>query len=105
MERVRIRAEVIELLAHKLYALPGIPANGDEGGFEYDSARIRTTKDDKGEVEHQGLTDNPLDLHEVGMDIEDAFGVSFDDKLPGDEGLETVADVVEHVHARVNRAR
>ncbi len=105
MDRARIRAEVIEILAHKLYSLPPIPANGDEGGHDYDGTRIRTTKTDAGEVEHQGLTDNPLDLHEVGMDLEDAFGVSFDDKLPGDEGLETIKDVVEHVHARVNRAR
>jgi acyl carrier protein len=105
MERARIRAEVIELISHKLYSLPPIAANGDEGGHDYDGTRIRTVKGDDGQVETQGLTDNPLDLHEVGMDLEDAFGVSFDDKLPGDEGLETIGDVVAHIHARVNRAR
>ena len=104
MDRARIRAEVIEIIANKpffAYKLPMIPANGDEGGFDYERTRIKTIKKDDGTVEAEGLTDNPLDLHETTMELEDAFGISFDDRLLGDDGLELLGEVIAVVVAKL----
>ncbi len=107
MDRPRIRAEVIEILANKPFfmaKLPMIGADGDEGGFDYDGARIKTILKDDGTVEADGLTANPLDLYETSMELEDAFGVSFDDRTLGDEGLETIGDVVAVIARKINGA-
>src|SRR5208283_1734227 len=80
MDRKRIREEVIEILCNKLHNLPH---PSDAGDFDY---------------EHQALvpdiTKDPLDVAEVAMDLEDAFGVNFEDALPGDPSMETLGKVV-----------
>jgi acyl carrier protein len=91
MEKKRIRDEVIEILCNKLHNLPH---PGDDDEFDY---------------EHQALvpdiTKDPLDIAEVSMDLEDAFGVNFDEALPGEAGLETIGKVVEYLNARINTPR
>lgn len=88
MDKKRIRDEVIEILCNKLHNLP--PPN-DEDDFDY---------------EHQALvpdiTKDPLDVAEVAMDLEDAFGVNFEEALPGDNGMETIGKVVEYLDMRIN---
>jgi acyl carrier protein len=87
IDKKRIRDEVIEILCNKLHNLPH---PGDDDEFDY---------------EHQALvpdiTKDPLDIAEVSMDLEDAFGVNFDEALPGEAGLETIGKVVDYLHARV----
>ena len=91
MDRKRIRDEVIEILCHKLHNLPH---PGDDEEFDYD---------------HQALvpdiTKDPLDIAEVSMDLEDAFGVNFEEALPGEAGLETIGKVVDYLDVRINAAR
>ncbi len=91
IDKKRIRDEVIEILCNKLHNLPH---PGDDDEFDY---------------EHQALvpdiTKDPLDIAEVSMDLEDAFGVNFDEALPGEAGLETIGKVVEYLNARINVAR
>jgi len=89
MDRKRIREEVIEILANKLHNLP---RRGDDDSFDYDSQVLVPT-----------ITKDPLDIQEVSMDLEDAFGVNFEDVLPGDPGMETIAKVVDYVEARLLR--
>ena len=91
IDKKRIRDEVIEILCNKLHNLPH---PGDDDEFDY---------------EHQALvpdiTKDPLDIAEVSMDLEDAFGVIFDEALPGEAGLETIGKVVEYLNARINTPR
>ncbi len=91
IDKKRIRDEVIEILCNKLHNLPH---PGDDDEFDY---------------EHQALvpdiTKDPLDIAEVSMDLEDAFGVNFDEALPGEAGLETIGKVVEYLNARINTPR
>lgn len=101
MDRKRIKDEILEILVAKLHRLPN-PV--DDPDFDFEGQRIRTvkgTKDDKNAIVHEGLTDNQLDVAEVAMDLEDAFGFNFEDALPGDEGLETVGKVIDHITAQI----
>jgi acyl carrier protein len=92
MDRSRVRDEVIEILANKLHKLPQLPVDPevDEDPFDYEN-----------QVLVPDITDNHLDIAEVAMDLEDAFGFNFDDQLPGGEGLETVGKLVDLIHSRV----
>ncbi len=89
MELARIREEVFEIFTEKLTRLP--PLNvGDAFDFG-------------GQVIAPDITDDPLDIAELTMALEDAFGVLFDDKVPGDSGLETIGDVVVFIHDILNQ--
>jgi acyl carrier protein len=90
MDKKRIRDEVIEVLANKLHRLPTL-ADGDSDGFDFASQRLMPD-----------ITDNHLDIAEVAMDLEDAFGVNFEDALPGGEGMETVGKVIDFIAARLD---
>ena len=90
MDKKRIRDEVIEILAHKLHRLPPL-VDGDKEGFDFEAQRLVPD-----------ITDNHLDVAEVAMDIEDAFGVNFEDVLPGGQGMETVGHVVDFVASRLD---
>jgi hypothetical protein len=90
MDRKRIRDEVVEILAHKLHRLPP-PADGEQDGFDYEAQRLVPE-----------ITDNHLDIAEVSMDLEDAFGVNFEDVLPGGAGMETIGQVVEFIASRLS---
>ncbi|GDY13045.1 hypothetical protein LBMAG53_19230 [Planctomycetota bacterium] len=92
MDRKRIRDEVIEIMAHKLPRLPPLPVTGDDDGFDYDGCVLRPE-----------ITDNQLDIAEVTMDLEDAFGVNFDEAMPGDQAMDTIGKVVDFIHARIER--
>jgi len=87
MDRKRIRDEVIEILCHKL---PALPLPNEEPDFDYES-----------QVLVPDVTDNNLDIAEVVMDLEDAFDVPFDGPDPGDEGMETIRDVVDFLQSKV----
>lgn len=89
MDRKRIRDEVIEILAHKLHKLPPL-VDGDKEGFDFDGQKL-----------HPDITDNHLDIAEVAMDLEDAFGVNFEEVLPGGTGMETVGQVIDYIAGRV----
>ncbi|MEK7414243.1 MAG: hypothetical protein AAB263_13090 [Planctomycetota bacterium] len=90
MDKKRIRDEVIEILAHKLHRLPPL-VDGDKEGFDFESQRLVPD-----------ITDNHLDVAEVAMDIEDAFGINFEDVLPGGAGMETIGQVIEFVGQRLD---
>ncbi len=90
MDRKRIREEVIEILAHKLVKLPPLPFDGGEEEIDYEAQRL-----------NPDITDNHLDLVEVAMDLEDAFGINFEDRLPGDESLETIGAIIDFIEQRV----
>lgn len=92
MERKRIAEEVVEVLAHKLHTLPPPQDVADFNEYEHQKLVPDITKD-------------PLDIAEVAMDLEDAFGVNFDEALPGEAGLETIGQVIDYLHQRVNRVR
>lgn len=95
MERKRIYDEVIEILANKLHQLPQPVTSPDEvDDFDYESQRLIPD-----------VTSNHLDIAEVSMDLEDAFGINFDEALPGSEGLETIGLLVDHIHRKVNAPR
>lgn len=96
MDRDRVHAEVIEILANKLHRLPTPPSHPEPGEEPFDYAGQRLVPD---------ITDNHLDIAEVAMDLEDAFGFNFDDRLPGGEGLETIGQLVDFIHQRVVTAR
>jgi hypothetical protein len=83
MDRKRIAEEVIELLCAKLHNLP-LP--GDDPDFDYEATALVPE-----------ITDNELDIAEVGMDLEDAFGVTFVESSPGREGLETIGQIIDHI--------
>lgn len=89
MDAARVRAEVIEILAHKLHKLPP-PAEGLSSGFDYDGQRLVPD-----------ITDNHLDIAEVAMDLEDAFGINFEEVLPGGQGMETIGQVVQFIVAKL----
>jgi acyl carrier protein len=92
MDRKRIAEEVVEILAHKLHNLP--PPQDVPDFNEYEHQRLVPD-----------ITKDPLDIAEVAMDLEDAFGVNFEDTLPGEAGLETIGQVIEYLYQRVNRTR
>jgi acyl carrier protein len=96
MDRDRVRDEVIEILANKLHRLPTPPIHpeADEEPFDYEGQKLVPD-----------VTDNHLDIAEVAMDLEDAFGFNFDDVLPGGEGLETIGKLVDFIHQRITAAR
>jgi acyl carrier protein len=87
MDRKRIRDEVIEILCAKLHNLP---QPSDEDDFDYDT-----------QVLVPEITKDPLDIAEVSMDLEDAFGVNFEEILPGDTGMETIGKVVDYLESRI----
>ena len=90
MDKKRIRDEVIEILANKLQRLPTL-VDGDADGFDFIGQKLIPE-----------ITDNHLDIAEVAMDLEDAFGVNFEEVLPGGQGMETVGQVIEFVAARLD---
>jgi len=94
MDRARIKAEVIEILANKLHKLPPPPTvqHPDDEDFDYEAQTLRPE-----------ITDNHLDVAEVAMDLEDAFGFNFDDRLPGDQDLETIGKIIDYIQERVER--
>lgn len=92
MDRKRIADEVVEVLAHKLHNLP--QPQDVEDFAEYEAQRLVPD-----------ITKDPLDIAEVAMDLEDAFGVNFDEALPGETGLETIGQVIDYLFQRVNRTR
>ncbi len=87
MDRKRIRDEVIEILCAKLHNLPQ-PSVDDDYDYE-------------GQVLVPDITKDPLDVAEVSMDLEDAFGVNFEEVLPGDSGMETLGKVVDYLESRI----
>jgi hypothetical protein len=89
MDAKRIRDEVIEILANKLHRLPTL-VDGDSDGFDFAAQKLVPD-----------ITDNHLDIAEVAMDIEDAFGVNFEEVLPGGQGMETIGQVIEFVAAKL----
>ena len=91
MEKKRIREEVIEIMCNKLHNLPH---PGDDDEFDYDKQALVPD-----------ITKDPLDIAEVSMDLEDAFGVNFDEALPGEAGLETIGRVVDFLDRRINNER
>jgi len=84
MDRSRVHDEVIEILAHKLNALPPLSPDDD---FDYEN-----------QILVPDITKDPLDIAEVSMDLEDAFGINFDENLPGEPGMETIGKVVDFIH-------
>jgi hypothetical protein len=92
MDRKRIRDEVVEILANKLTRLPPLPSSGQDDGFDYDACVLRPD-----------ITDNNLDIAEVTMDLEDAFGVNFDEAQPGDPNMETIGLIVDFITGRLTR--
>jgi acyl carrier protein len=88
MDRKRIRDEVIEILCSKLHNLPH-PGEDDTVDYEHQALVPDITKD-------------PLDIAEVAMDLEDAFGVNFDEALPGEPNMETIGKVVDYLDRRIN---
>jgi acyl carrier protein len=86
MERARILEEVVEIVAHKLSSLPAW------GRYQPADYEIRKFNPE--------LTLNHLDLAEVAMDIEDAFGVAFEHDL-GQPGFETIAQVVDYIDGQL----
>lgn len=93
MDKKRIRDEVIEILANKLHRLPTL-ADGDAEGFDFLGQKLIPE-----------ITDNHLDISEVAMDLEDAFGVNFEDVLPGGQGMETIGQVIEFLAGRLEAQR
>ena len=89
MDSKRIRDEVIEILANKLHRLPTL-ADGDVDGFDFAAQKLVPD-----------ITDNHLDIAEVAMDLEDAFGVNFEEVLPGGQGMETIGQVIEYVAVKL----
>jgi hypothetical protein len=97
MDRKRVYEEVIEILAHKLHQLPPPPLAGqpDDEPFDYENCKLVPD-----------ITSNHLDIAEVSMDLEDAFGVAFEEgKMPGSEDLPTIGSVVNYLHEKTNRPR
>ena len=89
MDRKRIREEVVEILCAKLHNLP---QPSDEDDFDYENQPLVPD-----------ITKDPLDIAEVSMDLEDAFGVNFEDTMPGDSGMETIGKVVDYLDGRISR--
>ncbi len=89
LDRNRIAEEVIDILCTKLHTLP-LPEDADD--FDYEGQTLI------GEV-----TEDPLDVAEVTMDLEDAFGISFDDVQPGEKGLETIAEIIDTIASMVGK--
>ena len=97
MERKRIFDEVIEILANKLHQLPPPSPEplDDEEPFDYENCKLVPE-----------ITSNHLDIAEVAMDLEDAFGVAFEEGCqPGSEEMATIGQIVDYIQSRVNRAR
>ena len=92
MDRKRIAEEVVEILSNKLHSLPHPQDVADFGEYEHQRLVPDITKD-------------PLDIAEVAMDLEDAFGVNFEEALPGDPGMETIGQVIDYLSQRINRER
>jgi hypothetical protein len=87
MERKRVADEVIEILCKHLHRLP-LPH--DEEEFDYELQPLRPE-----------ITNNDLDIAEVSMDLEDAFGVSFGEDLPGSDTLTTIGQVIDFITERL----
>jgi len=89
MDRKRIREEVVEIFCAKLHNLQ---APSDDDDFDYENQTLVPE-----------ITKDPLDIAEVSMDLEDAFGVNFEDTMPGDAGMETIGKVVDYLDSRISR--
>ncbi|MCS6970830.1 MAG: acyl carrier protein [Planctomycetota bacterium] len=89
MDVDRVRSEVLEILTHKLHKLPPL-ADGLANGFDYEGQRLVPD-----------ITDNHLDIAEVAMDLEDAFGINFEETLPGGPGMETIGQVIAFIIAKL----
>ncbi len=88
MKLTRIQEEVIEVFCRKLKRLP--PMNVGEA-FDFINQTIAPD-----------ITDDPLDIAELTMALEDAFGILFQEKSPGDSGFETIKDVAQYVFEELN---
>ena len=88
MDRKRIHDEIVEILAAKLHNLPGLDPDSD---FDYENQKLIPD-----------ITKEPLDIAEVGMDLEDAFGLNFDETMPGDVGMETIGKLIDFVAGKVS---
>jgi len=88
MDRKRIHDEIVEILAAKLHNLPGLDPDGD---FDYENQTLIPD-----------ITKEPLDIAEVGMDLEDAFGLNFEEIMPGDVGMETIGKLIDFVAGKVS---
>ncbi len=88
MDRKRIHDEVVEILSAKLHNLPGLHPDED---FDYENQKLVPE-----------ISKEPLDIAEVGMDLEDAFGINFEETMPGDVGMETVGKVIDFIAGRVS---
>lgn len=86
MNRQRIHEEVVELLCHKL---PQLPLPSEEPLFDYDTQKLVPD-----------VTANELDIAEIAMDIEDAFGIVLDQQL-GSEELPTIGSISDYIHAQL----
>ena len=87
MDRKRIHDEVVEILAAKLHNLPALHPDEE---FDYENQKLVPE-----------ITKEPLDIAEVGMDLEDAFGINFEEAMPGDAGMETIGKLIDFVARRV----
>lgn len=87
MDRKRIHDEVVEILAAKLHNLPALHPDEE---FDYENQKLVPE-----------ITKEPLDIAEVGMDLEDAFGINFEEAMPGDPGMETIGKLIDFVASRV----
>jgi len=90
MELERISEEVIEIFTNKLTRLP--PMN------------VGSAFDFTNQIIVPDITDDPLDIAELTMALEDAFEILFEDKIPGDSGMETIKDVVQYVYDALNQS-
>ena len=88
MDRARVKDEVIEVLCKKLYRL------GEINSPVADIEEKVIFSDD--------VTKDELDIAEIVMDLEDAFGVVFTELVPGEQGLETVGEIIDHLHEQVS---
>jgi acyl carrier protein len=89
MDRNRITEEAIEVFCHKLHSIP-LPI--DDPGFDHlqypllpDDVRDDKRKDTMAE----------LDMAELTMDLEDAFGITLVDHRLGKDDLPTIGAVIE----------
>jgi len=87
MDRKRIHDEVVEILSLKLHGLPTLNSDKD---FDYEQQKLVPD-----------ITKEPLDIAEVSMDLEDAFGFNFEEVMPGEPGMETIGKLIDFIAAKV----
>jgi acyl carrier protein len=88
MDRKRIHDEVVEILAAKLHNLPALHPDEE---FDYENQKLVPD-----------ITKEPLDIAEVGMDLEDAFGINFEETMPGEADMETIGKLIDFIAGKVS---